>query len=359
MKLKVITGIVLVLAVTFFSLELPSVSAPAIIFLPTYVSTPSNETFVLPFKMRFDEPDSGFFGIIFFWDVNETDPAGKYWNFTYEGFAAKFTDGTGFTATVVATIMKGPALGLPGVYRYAVTIDESDGEIKNGDFWVNATIRAAGLMNGIYTPHAIGDQNITIHVFVYETWIGAEAVCTVHVTAPPRAHDVALVNLTPSKTIVGQGYSTSINVTAENQGNYTETFNVTVYYRNSTYTGTVGTQTVTSLAAGDKKLLVFIWATDGSVKRCQPYTIIANASIVSGETDTADNSLVDGTIKVTIPGDLDGDGEVYTKDLGMLGKSWRKSRGQLGYIPEADIDCDGTVYIKDLGTVGKNWRKTA
>jgi len=215
-------------------------------------------------------------------------------------------------------------------------------------------------MNGIYTPHAIGDQNITFQAYVAEsTILNAYGVCTVHVTAPPRAHDVALVNVTPSKTIVGQGYSTSINVTAENQGNYTETFNVTVYYRNSTYTGTVGTQTVTSLAAGDKKLLVFIWATDGSVKRCQPYAIIANASIVSGETDTADNSLVDGTIKVTIPGDLDGDGEVYTKDLGMLGKSWRKSRGQLGYIPEADIDGDGTVYIKDLGTVGKNWRKTA
>jgi hypothetical protein len=40
-------------------------------------------------------------------------------------------------------------------------------------------------------------------------------------------HDVAVTNVRSSKTVVGQGFSASINVTVANQGGYTETFNVT------------------------------------------------------------------------------------------------------------------------------------
>jgi hypothetical protein len=42
-------------------------------------------------------------------------------------------------------------------------------------------------------------------------------------------HDVAIVNIAPSKTVVGQGYNMNVNVTVANQGEYTETFNVTLY----------------------------------------------------------------------------------------------------------------------------------
>lgn len=41
-------------------------------------------------------------------------------------------------------------------------------------------------------------------------------------------HDLAVTNITPSKKVVGQGYSTLINVTVKNQGGFTETFNVIV-----------------------------------------------------------------------------------------------------------------------------------
>jgi outer membrane protein assembly factor BamB len=49
------------------------------------------------------------------------------------------------------------------------------------------------------------------------------------------AHDVAVTNVVPSKSVVGQGYSLNINVTAANQGDYTETFNVTTYYNLTDY----------------------------------------------------------------------------------------------------------------------------
>ena len=52
-------------------------------------------------------------------------------------------------------------------------------------------------------------------------------------------HDVAVVDVTLSKTVVGQGYCTSINVTVENQGAFIEAFNVTAYY------GSYGNATLT------------------------------------------------------------------------------------------------------------------
>jgi hypothetical protein len=42
-------------------------------------------------------------------------------------------------------------------------------------------------------------------------------------------HDVAITGITPNSTMVGEGKPVSISVTAENQGNYTETFTVDCY----------------------------------------------------------------------------------------------------------------------------------
>jgi hypothetical protein len=55
----------------------------------------------------------------------------------------------------------------------------------------------------------------------------------IRVTAQ-ETHDIAVVNVTASKTIVGRNYPMSITVTVENQGDYTETFNVTAYYGDDT-----------------------------------------------------------------------------------------------------------------------------
>jgi parallel beta-helix repeat protein len=48
--------------------------------------------------------------------------------------------------------------------------------------------------------------------------------------------DVAVMNVSPFKTVVGLGYSLDIYATVENQGIYTETFNVTAYDGNGTFT---------------------------------------------------------------------------------------------------------------------------
>lgn len=179
------------------ALLITSVAAPAVIITPIgeVIMVPSNETFTLAFKMRFDKPDVGFFYIIFYWDNNESLPDASKWNFTFEGLAAKFTDGTPFSVPINVTIEKRVPTGYPpGYYRYVIRILETYGEPPygephNGDFWVNVTIRAAGLLNGSYIPHADGDQNITISsIRVAEDVIirGPTGLCTIHVgPAPP------------------------------------------------------------------------------------------------------------------------------------------------------------------------------
>ena len=104
-------------------------------------------------------------------------------------------------------------------------------------------------------------------------------------------HDMAVTHVTPSQTIVGQGYSTNMKVTIANQGDYTETSNVTAY----TNTTIIGSENVT-LSAGNSAEVTFTWNTTGFPEG--NYTISAYAWPVPGETDIADNTLVGGIVQI-------------------------------------------------------------
>jgi parallel beta-helix repeat protein len=161
--------------------------------------------------------------------------------------------------------------------------------------------------------------------------------------------DIAVMSVTPSKTVVGQGYSQSVNVTVQNQGLLPETFNVTLYADVTE----IGTQTVNNMPNGTTTILTFTWNTTGFAKG--NYTISAYASPVSNETDTEDNLFTDGFVKIGIPGDINGDTVVDSTDLGILGIAWGSFKGDLNYVPEADINDDGVADSSDLGIMGAHW----
>jgi hypothetical protein len=106
--------------------------------------------------------------------------------------------------------------------------------------------------------------------------------------------DIAVTNVVPSKNVVKRGDVINISVTVVNQGEYTETFNVTTYYDSNV----IGTQTVVSLPKGASRTLTFIWNTTGVP--LGTYTISAEASVVPGETDIADNTFTDGQVEVKL-----------------------------------------------------------
>jgi parallel beta-helix repeat protein len=164
------------------------------------------------------------------------------------------------------------------------------------------------------------------------------------------ADDVAVHNVMSSKTNVGKGYNLNINVTAADPGAYTETFNVTAYAN----TTTIATQTVT-LTSGSSTTITFTWNTTGVPYG--KYTIRAYAWPVPGEINTANNYFTGGWVVVTIPGDVDGDGYVGARDLGILGAAYNSYPGSSNWNPNADIDGEEYVGARDLGILGANYNK--
>lgn len=160
-------------------------------------------------------------------------------------------------------------------------------------------------------------------------------------------HDVAVTDVIPSKTVVGKGYSVSINVTVENQGDYTETFNVTISINQ--------TKTVT-LPPNNQVTLVFLWNTTNVLYG--NYTIIAYATVGPNETDIIDNTWIDGWVFVTIPGDVDGDGDVDIFDIVIIAGVYGVSKPDPRYDPNNDIDGDGDVDIFDIVAAAGNYNKS-
>lgn len=117
------------------------------------------------------------------------------------------------------------------------------------------------------------------------------------VKLPRPQRDVAIVNVAPAKTIIGQGNSLPVYVAVKNQGDFfTETFNVTVYYDSSP----IETKIVFNLpSGGSEKNLTFTWDTNDVP--LGNYAISAYATPVPDETETQDNTYVDGTITVRLP----------------------------------------------------------
>ena len=151
-------------------------------------------------------------------------------------------------------------------------------------------------------------------------------------------HDVAIKDITPSKTSVGQNYSLSIRITTKNYGNFTETFNVTAYAN----TTIIDTLTKITLTSGNSTTITLIWNTTGFAKG--NYTITATATQVPDETDLDDNTLTDGWVVVTIFGDVNGDRVVDIGDMLMVKLAYS------GIIiePSADLNCDGVIDIGDV-----------
>jgi outer membrane protein assembly factor BamB len=325
--------------------------------------------------------------------------------------------------------------------------------------YVNVAITLDGSPTGFTTPHTftslstarLGTHTITVpktdlsgHSF--KNWNTGETTPTITVSIAGFTYiayysvryDVAVTNLVCSKTVVGQGYTLYITVTVENQGDVTETFNVTAYYNGTAilveewpggansqifwsngdvnrdgyidnwdlYTiqnafgsrpgdsrwnpdadlnndGVVNaydivtcsenygkdiwtslglpkliqSQRAVTLSSGNSANVTFRWKTTGVVYG--NYTISAYAWSVPGEIDTADNTFIDGTIYVSIPGDIKRDGTVNIYDAILLANAYNSTPGSPNWNPNADIDGDGIVSIYDAIILANNYGKTA
>jgi hypothetical protein len=161
--------------------------------------------------------------------------------------------------------------------------------------------------------------------------------------------DIAVTKMVLSKTIVGQGYSTNINVAVANQGDYTENFDVTLY----TNATSIEYENVT-LSSGNSADITFPWNTTGFAYG--NYNISAVADVVPNETDITDNNCTfNGSVLLTIPGDIDGNFKVGLADLVDLAMAYGHRLGDSNWNPNADIDSNNTAGLSDLVTLAQHY----
>ncbi|MBS7281500.1 MAG: hypothetical protein KIH09_16915 [Candidatus Freyarchaeota archaeon] len=166
------------------------------------------------------------------------------------------------------------------------------------------------------------------------------------------SHDIAVTNVTPLKTVVGQGYTMNINVTVENQGYYMETFTLTVYANETA----IATQILT-LGGGDCPICGIEWNVPSDFPKGN-YTIWAYAVPVLGEIDTADNTFTDGWVFVTIPGDVDANNLVNMLDLYYIALTYGTTPPNPNYNPNHDIDNNGIINMLDLYIAALHYGQT-
>jgi peptide/nickel transport system substrate-binding protein len=163
-------------------------------------------------------------------------------------------------------------------------------------------------------------------------------------------HDLGILSMAASKTLLMQSGTTDLNVTVFNWGNFTENFNVTVYAN----TTIIETREV-ALTSGNSLSLTSSWNLSGI--DYGKYTISSYSWPVSGEIDTVDNNYTYGLVLVTIMGDIDGNGNVNVLDAIDLSNSFGRSIGQAGFNPSADFDDNGVVNILDAITLANNYNQ--
>jgi hypothetical protein len=174
--------------------------------------------------------------------------------------------------------------------------------------------------------------------------IDAPHVATAHYSSP----DLAVTSVVPSKTVIGQGYSVSINVTVSDLGFSAEIFSVTFYANNSS----IETQTAI-LVPGRSLTLQFSWNTSGFVYG--NYTISAYVWPVHSEVYLANNNCTANTqIHVGIPGDVSGTTQgVYDKTVNMRDISYmiilfNTRPSSPNWNPNTDVNNDDVVNMRDI-----------
>jgi len=181
----------------------------------------------------------------------------------------------------------------------------------------------------------------------------------IYFTYQHSAHEVtiigAFINVKSLKTVVCQGYSLNVAVTAADLGDSYETFNVTVYAN----TTIVASQDITLSSEGTANVTFTCDTTGLPLGR---YTISAYAWPFQGETNTTNNNnFTGGFVYVSMVGDLTGptpfvpDGKVDGRDMIAVAKCFGSRLGDPSYNPNCDLFNCGEIDGRDITIVAKHF----
>ena len=150
---------------------------------------------------------------------------------------------------------------------------------------ITATIGEAKVLATVYTaPPKIGGVLFSPAALSQFEIISAPV--------PVKKHDIAITNVSASPLIAYVGTPVEIIVETVNLGNFTETFNVTIYYD----TFKIATRKIESLDSGFNLTMSIIWDTVNA--STGNYTVWALADFLPEEVNVTNNVFING--KVTL-----------------------------------------------------------
>jgi len=170
---------------------------------------------------------------------------------------------------------------------------------------------------------------------------------------PVEGHDVAVINVEPASPVIYDDWAVNISVRAMNNGSFAESFTVTAYYNDSNI---IAAKDVTNLLPGETVTLVFTWNTSETTQDLYTnYTIAAEASTVTDETDTTNNLFADGPVKVVIRGDRDGNGVVNILDIIAVASAFGSTPESPRWNILGDLNGDGRITVNDLILIARSF----
>ena len=205
--------------------------------------------------------------------------------------------------------------------------------------------------NGIYEVYFSSDWNTVVNASLISP-LSSQFVYLNPVPPP----DVAVTNLTTSKSVVGQGYNVTINVTIENYGIRSETINITIYANSTVIHSELVMMQPTDSTLG------FEWNTTGFSNG--DLAISAYLEPLLGETAIGDNNFTSSiTLHIGVPGDVSGptpsvpDGKCGFRDIGYLIMFFSSHSRSPNWNPNCDIDSSGRVDMRDVSIAILNFNK--
>jgi PKD repeat protein len=179
-----------------------------------------------------------------------------------------------------------------------ILIDDGGGYI-----WVNVTYHAPAVPITTMTPLAL----VTVYFQIDAPGSSVLHLSETELSDPshnPMPHetadgfimtlirDVEIVDVVPSTSWAYQGWPVDVSVTARNNGNISESFNVKAYYASNL----IGTVPIVNLPSNGETTIVFHWDTTGVAEG--NYTISAEATMVPFEYNTTNNQFTDGNVQI-------------------------------------------------------------
>ena len=258
----------------------------------------------------------------------------------YDGIYVAFSSNTTiYHNNFIANVVQASTLSVGNAW--------DNGYPSGGNYWsdYNGTDLYSGPYQNITGSDGIGDTPYVIDANNIDHYPLMKPYAAVH--------DVGIVALNLSKTVVCRSYGLNVTLTAADLGDYPETFNVTAYAN----TTIISSQNVT-LSGGTSTGFTFTGNT--TVLSYGNYTLSAYARPVPGETNTANNNCTGGWFIVSIPGDITGNngwpnGRVEMKDIAYIAAYFGTTSSSPNWKPNADINNDGRIDMKDIAIAAANY----